>query len=38
MPVRVTGNDGSEGIGVFEQLIMGPFSPLGLNEFLDGAR
>jgi hypothetical protein len=38
MPVRVTGSDGSEGIGVFEQLIMGPFSPLGLNEFLDGAR
>lgn len=38
MPVRVVGSDGSEGIGVFEQLIIGPFSPLGLGEFLDGAR
>lgn len=37
IPVRVTGNDGRDGIGVFEQLIIGPFSPLGLNEFLDGA-
>lgn len=38
MPVRVTASDGSEGIGVFEQLIIGPFAPLGLGEFLDGAR
>ena len=38
VPVLVTGSDGSEGIGVFEQLIIGPFAPLGLDEFLDGAR
>ena len=37
IPVRVTGTDGREGIGVFEQLILGPFAPLGLKEFLDGA-
>ena len=37
IPVRVTATDGSEGIGVFEQLIIGPFAPLGLKEFLDGA-
>ncbi len=37
VPVRVSGNDGSEGIGVFEQLIIGPFAPLGLKEFLDAA-
>ena len=37
MPMRVTGAAGEEGIGVFEQLIIGPFSPLGLGEFLDGA-
>ncbi len=37
IPVRVLGNDGSEGIGVFEQLIIGPFAPLKLNQFLDGA-
>lgn len=36
IPVAVTGGD-TEGIGVFEQLIIGPFSPLGLSEFLDGA-
>lgn len=38
MPVRVIGSDGSDGVGVFEQLIIGPFAPLGLGEFLDGAR
>ena len=38
VPVRVTGSDGSAGIGVFEQLIIGRFAPLGLKEFLDGAR
>ncbi len=37
IPVRVTGSDGSDGIGVFEQLIIGPFAPLGLTNFLDGA-
>jgi hypothetical protein len=37
MSMRVSGSAGEEGIGVFEQLISGPFSPLGLGEFLDGA-
>ncbi|WP_324827479.1 hypothetical protein [Qipengyuania zhejiangensis] len=37
MPVKVTANDGKVGIGVFEQLIIGAFSPLGLREFLDGS-
>ncbi|WP_432200509.1 hypothetical protein ACRAQ7_13230 [Erythrobacter sp. W53] len=36
IPVAVT-SDGEEGIGVFEQLIIGPFAPLGLSEFIDGA-
>ena len=35
--VRATGNDGSDGIGVFEQLILGPFAPLGLTGMMDGA-
>ena len=37
IPIRVTGSDGRSGIGVFEQLIMGRFAPLGLTEMLDGA-
>ena len=37
IPVRVTAGDGTEGIGVFEQLIIGPFAPLGLKEFVDGS-
>lgn len=37
IPVRVSGNRGEEGIGVFEQLIIGPFAPLGLAGLLDGA-
>lgn len=41
MPVAVTGlhSDGAdvEGIGVFEQLVIGPFAPLGLEQVLDGA-
>ena len=37
MPVRVIGSGGEEGIGVFEQLIIGPFAPLGLTGLLDGA-
>lgn len=37
MPVRVEAGDGLVGIGVFEQLIMGPFAPLGLKELLDGS-
>lgn len=36
MMVSVQGSDGSEGIGVFEQLIIGPFAPLGLTDLLDG--
>ena len=35
MPVRVSGD--ATGIGVFEQLILGPYSPFGLTQFLDGA-
>jgi hypothetical protein len=27
----------SEGVGVFEQLIIGPYAPMGLNALLDGA-
>ncbi|MHA6333623.1 hypothetical protein ACXYL9_08045 [Qipengyuania sp. CAU 1752] len=36
IPVSVLGSDGTEGIGVFEQLILGPFAPLGLKGILDG--
>ena len=36
IPVAVTAN-AQEGIGVFEQLIIGPFAPLGLAGMLDGA-
>ncbi|MBX7457279.1 hypothetical protein K3152_03380 [Qipengyuania sp. 1NDH17] len=35
--VRANGSDGRDGIGVFEQLILGPFAPLGLEGMLDGA-
>ncbi|MGE5952202.1 MAG: hypothetical protein ACM308_01060, partial [Qipengyuania vulgaris] len=35
--VRANGSDGRDGIGVFEQLIIGPFAPLGLEGMLDGA-
>jgi len=34
IPVKVGGD--AEGIGVFEQLVIGPFAPLGLLNFLDG--
>ena len=37
MPVAVHGGDRS-GIGVFEQLIIGPFAPLGLEGMLDGMK
>ncbi|MBV9663782.1 MAG: hypothetical protein JOZ37_07430, partial [Actinobacteria bacterium] len=33
--VRATRNDGAEGIGILEQLIIGPHAPSGLNEILD---
>ncbi len=36
IPVAVSGGEAA-GIGVFEQLIIGPFGPLGLKEYLDGA-
>ncbi len=36
IPVALTSAE-HEGIGVFEQLVMGPFSPLGLGGLLDGA-
>lgn len=36
MIVRAAGSDGSEGIGIFEQLVIGPFGPLGLTSLLDG--
>lgn len=34
--VKVEDEEGEEGLGVFEQLILGPYKPLGLEEFLDG--
>ncbi len=34
---RVTDQDGNVGTGAFEQLAIGPYAPLGLSEFLDGA-
>lgn len=36
IPVRVSGD--AQGVGVFEQLILGPYAPLGLSSYLDGAR
>ena len=35
LPCRVTSNRRGPGIGVFEQLIIGPYAPLGLNEYGD---
>jgi hypothetical protein len=32
---RVRSERYGEGMGVFEQLIIGPYAPLGLKEFLD---
>ncbi|WP_128892541.1 hypothetical protein [Erythrobacter sp. HKB08] len=34
---EVTSDTGETGTGAFEQLIIGPYSPLALNEFLSGA-
>ncbi len=34
---KVTDDQGREGLGVFEQLIIGPYAPLGLNGMFDGA-
>ena len=36
IPVRVSGD--ADGIGVFEQLILGPYAPLGLTQGFDGGR
>ncbi|ALE15614.1 hypothetical protein AMC99_00299 [Altererythrobacter epoxidivorans] len=33
---KVVASDGQEGIGVFEQLILGPYGPLGLTAMFDG--
>ena len=35
MPSRVTGPDGEEGFGVFEQLAIGPYAPMGLAGLAD---
>ena len=35
----VRASDGErEGVGVFEQIVVGPYAPAGFSEFLDGAR
>jgi len=34
-PRRVTSDKHSEGFGVFEQLIIGSHTPMGLKEFMD---
>ena len=36
VPVRVGGD--AQGVGVFEQLVIGPYAPLRLADFLDGGR
>ena len=35
LPCKVTSDRHGEGTGVFEQLIIGPYAPMGLKEFLD---
>ena len=35
LPCRVVSDRHGEGYGVFEQLIVGPYQPFGLNEFTD---
>ena len=35
LPCTVTSDRHGEGAGVFEQMIIGPYAPLGLREFLD---
>lgn len=35
LPVRVSGD--AQGIGVFEQLVIGPYAPYGLTQFADGS-
>jgi len=31
-------DNGESGVGIFEQLILGPYKPLGLREYFDGGR
>ncbi|WP_120717934.1 hypothetical protein [Tsuneonella amylolytica] len=38
MICRVTGPDGEQGVGAFEQLAIGPYDPLGLEGIADPAR
>jgi hypothetical protein len=35
IPCRVVSDRHGEGIGVFEQLIIGPYAPMGLTGFMD---
>jgi hypothetical protein len=35
LPCRVISDKHGEGTGVFEQLIIGPYQPYGLKEFMD---
>ena len=35
LPCKVTSDKHGTGFGVFEQLIIGPYAPLGLKEFMD---
>jgi hypothetical protein len=35
LPCRVVSDHHGAGIGVFEQLILGPYAPMGLKEYFD---
>ena len=35
VPCKVISDRHGAGFGVFEQLILGPYAPLGLKEYLD---
>jgi hypothetical protein len=35
LPCRVTSDRRGAGFGVFEQLIIGPYAPMGLKDFFD---
>jgi hypothetical protein len=36
--VRASDNAGRKGVGVLEQVCIGPYAPSGFNEFFDGAK
>lgn len=36
--VKATDNQGRTGIGVLEQIVIGPYAPAGFTQFLDGAK